>query len=137
MNKKFNEEMLKQMPLEMQQEAFKMASKMILDKLSPTAGTMFSFGIMLGAFEAVCKMVKNKGDEVEIPVSVKKVNNSSRKSKNKKRIWTKEEDAEIIKNFRLMKCKQLGEILGRTSSAVSQRAIVLGLRKYNKNQTTI
>jgi len=137
MNKKFNEEMLKQMPLEMQQEAFKMASKMILDKLSPTAGTMFSFGIMLGAFEAVCKMVKNKGDEVEIPVSVKKVNNSSRKSKNKKRMWTKEEDAEIIKNFRMIKMKELGEILGRTASAVSQRAIVLGLRKYNKNQTTI
>jgi hypothetical protein len=134
MNKRFREEMLKPMPLEKQQESFRMASKMILDKLSPTAGIMFSFGIMLGAFEAVCKMVEEKqSEEVEVPVTIQKNTRGSRKPRGPKRLWTKEEDAEIIKNFRMIKPKEIGEILGRTASAVSQRAFVLGLRKIKKN----
>jgi len=133
MNKKFREEMSKPMPLEKQQESFKMASKIILDKLSPTAGTMFSFGIMLGAFEAVCKMAEDKRPKIEMPIAKEKVTKESRKPRGAKRLWTKKEDDEIIKNFRMLKQNELGTMLGRTASAVSQRAFFLGLRKSGRD----
>lgn len=46
--------------------------------------------------------------------------------------WTEQEDAILRKEWPNKSAKQIARLIGRTDSAIKQKAAAIGLRKYRK-----